>query len=175
MSFDDIPVVPLIAVIALISPIITAIINNIHQAKIRKLELEHDKAIKKIDGDVRVAEKIVVCAFEKKTEIYLRFAKYIQQLNYANLHEPNIKNDLIAMLYEIMVLYSLPDFESEFQRTIVLIRNYALDAEFFGAVRYHLECFIVLLGKDINSPITKLHNKKESELQTRKSRKPRKS
>lgn len=43
-SFDfTITVSVILAICALISPIITAIINNIHHTKIRKMELEYDK------------------------------------------------------------------------------------------------------------------------------------
>lgn len=39
----------IIAVSSFLSPIVVAIINNRHQARLRKYELEHDRQIKQID------------------------------------------------------------------------------------------------------------------------------
>lgn len=47
LSFDfTITVSVILAICALISPIITALINNRHHSKIRKLELQHDKDLR---------------------------------------------------------------------------------------------------------------------------------
>lgn len=50
MNFDITwTITAIIAVSSFLSPIVVAIINNFHQARIRQIELEHDRHIRLLD------------------------------------------------------------------------------------------------------------------------------
>ena len=81
-----------VAVMALISPVIVAVINNRHQLKLRKAELESDKLFdqaNRIYSDKKVAySNLISCAsdFSVRLNGYVSYEKLISAINDANLY-----------------------------------------------------------------------------------------
>ena len=98
ITIDANTVTVLIALSAIISPILVALINNRHQAKMKKLELEHLSEIKRIEAKE---------AKEQSTNKYLHslFDNYLQSTGrcIANPTHENIK--LYGENYSISFAY----------------------------------------------------------------------
>ncbi len=65
----------IIAVCSLISPIAVAIINNSHNARIKKIELEHDKQLRHIDLQQQALMRQTDIYYADKKEAFSEFAK----------------------------------------------------------------------------------------------------
>ena len=65
----------IIAVSSFLSPIVVAIINNRHQARLRKYELEHDRQIKQIDLNQQALIRQADVYYADKKAAFVEFAK----------------------------------------------------------------------------------------------------
>lgn len=65
----------IIAVSSFLSPIAVAIINNRHQARLRKYELEHDRQIKQIDLNQQAIIHQADVYYADKKAVFMEFAK----------------------------------------------------------------------------------------------------
>lgn len=65
-----------IAVSAFLSPIFVAIINNRHQAKLRKMELEHDAYIKQLDLQHQATIRQSDIYYSDKKSAFSEFVQY---------------------------------------------------------------------------------------------------
>lgn len=88
---------------AIVSPIFVAFINNAHTKKIRIEELKHDRELKKIDSDLRLAEKRMDIEFGAKKEA---FSKVLSDAGnyYLDMDNPELLAKLYSSAHEAISL-----------------------------------------------------------------------
>ena len=62
-----------LAIAAILSPILVAILNNAHQIKMRKIELLHDETLRKIEGKQKLVEKHIEFVMQGKKQAFDEF------------------------------------------------------------------------------------------------------
>lgn len=132
MKFDITwTITAIIAISSFLSPIAVAIINNIHQVKIRKIELEHDECLRQMDLYQQLSVRQSDIYYADKKSAFLEFMACAgaypsdkQSLeNYASLHSSIDKALLFCHPTNQALLQNFLQYVDQF----VFCRGYTLE------------------------------------------------
>lgn len=99
VKFDfSITVTAILAVCAIVSPILVAIINNRHQLKMRKLEIGHEEAVKRNEYVFN--------------HVSLAFAEYLSALEKCRKHITNENKEEYGKAFGKALMYATPSTHS---------------------------------------------------------------
>ena len=97
MNFDITwTITAIIAVISFLSPIFVALINNHHHAKMRKMELEHDEFLRKLDLQQQISIRQADIYYADKKKAFSEFLYHAGQYAFSKHHEQIYENLLSA-------------------------------------------------------------------------------
>lgn len=111
-----------IALAAVISPIFVAIINNLHSSKIRKIELEHDEEMKRIEASKRTFEKHYETEFLSKSKAFSNLMECASQY-YADMSNPDKLASLYASAFTAVSLCSIQECRNKITNFIESANN----------------------------------------------------
>lgn len=126
MKFDITwTITSIIAVSSFLSPIFVACVNNWHHSKIRQLELEHDRALKRIDLQLQASIRQLDVYYNDKKSAFSDFARCASILSLSR----NVAGDYQAFLSSIDK--ALLFCESSTQELLVDFSHY-VDTQVYG-------------------------------------------
>lgn len=111
----------IIAIAAIISPILVALINNHHQAKMKELEFAHYEQLKKLELDATRNK-------ENKDYLHSIFENYLQSTSRCIANPTGENRKIYGENYSISFVYFPPKAHSKLKSINSSIRNHEYDS-----------------------------------------------
>lgn len=124
-----------VAIAAFVSPVVVAIINNRSSRKIRKLELEHDEVMKKIDCNHALSVERLHSVLSSKNQAFMNLIDCLSKF-YENPSDNLYKTNLVSSMYKAAMYCE----DAKIQNNVFSM-IYMLKSDFSGASDKTLDSF----------------------------------